>query len=434
MTAVVFGGLFGLAALLWILWPLVKRGSAPAASRTVGIRDDLSERTLVLYQELEEIDLEHEQGDLTAEEYAALRETQKQQVLALLAERQRAAEALPAGEDVQDTATLSAAIEEEILRIRAQRRGEQYVPAEQRADGVAPAPALARGVHWLWIGVPLALVLIAFGVIFQLYRTSARTLTEQTPIARVDAAGLIGFAHIAPGHVLLAHENGLLESRDGGRAWTASALAAEPAALATSPAGEGTAYVFTAQSFHVTADAGETWQEVVDTLPGNDILAAAVDPFTPTDVYASFAELGLFRSRDGGRSWEPIATPAEEQIVAVLVSHAPPLIFIALESGRVQVSTDEGETWSAASGAVTMALRGPVRALTGAVDGSMLYAAAHTGLFMSTSAGQTWIDLPLRKPLLAVAVDPSSERTVVAVTESGEVYRSLDGGISWRNE
>lgn len=434
MTAVVFGGLVGIAALFWILRPLVKRGGAPSVNRADGVRDDLAERTLVLYQELEEIDLEHEQGDLTAEEYSTLRESQKRRVFALLEQRQRTAEALPAAGETRDAEALSSAIEDEILRIRARRRGEQPVPAGERAEGESPAPALARGVHWLWVGVPLALVLIAFGVIFQLYRSTARTLTEQTPIARVETTGYIGFAHVAPGHVLLARASGLLESRDGGRAWTASALDATPAALATSPSGDGTAYVFTTRTIHVTADAGETWQEVVDTLPGSDILAAAVDPFTPTDVYASFAELGLFRSRDGGRSWEPIATAVDEKIVAVLVSHVPPLLFIALESGRVQVSTDGGETWSAASGAVTMALRGPVRALTGAADGSMLYAAAHTGLFMSTSAGQTWVDLPLRKPLLAVTVDPSNERTLVAVTETGEVYRSTDGGIAWRNE
>ena len=98
------------------------------------------------------------------------------------------------------------------------------------------------------------------------------------------------------------------------------------------------------------------------------------------------------------------------------------------------MSSDEGDTWRAASGAVTMALRGPVRALSGAPDGSMLYAAAHTGLYISTAAGQTWVDLPLRKPLVAVAVDPTDDRTVLAVTETGEVYRSTDGGIAWRNE
>ena len=232
----------------------------------------------------------------------------------------------------------------------------------------------------------------------------------------------------------MANGDGIQESRDGGRTWMQSTLDVVPAAIAVSPAGDGYAYVFTAGSVHVTADAGRTWQTIPGSLPSTEILAAAVNPFVPMEVYASFADAGLHRSRDGGRSWEPVAPPDDERIVALLVSESPPVLFIASESGRVQVSSDEGATWAAASGAVTMALRGPVRALSGAADGSVLYAASHTGLYMSTAAGQTWVDLPLRKPLAAVAVDPASARTVLAVTEAGEVYRSADGGIAWRDE
>ncbi len=434
MSMVVFGGVFGVAALLWILWPLVKRKGAPATHRRESVRDDIAERTLLLYQELEEIDLEHEQGDLTAEEYASLRETQKQRVLALLQTRQREADALDEAKERGDTNALSDAIEAEILRIRARRRGEQSVPADQVSAAEVPAPATARGMHWLWIGVPVLLVLIAFGGIFQLYRASSRTLTQQTPIAQIDAAVLVGFAYVAPDQVLLANASGLLESRDGGRAWTQSSLDVVPIAMAVSPAGAGFAYVFSESGVHVTADAGRTWQAITGTLPGAEILAAAVNPYLPTEVYASFADVGLQRSRDGGRTWEAVATPDNEAIVAIHMGSIPPLLFIAVESGRVLASSDEGETWRAASGAVTMALRGPVRALTGAPDGRVLYAAAHTGLYMSTSDGQTWVDLPLRKPLVAVTVDPATDRTVLAVTETGEVYRSTDGGIAWRNE
>ena len=433
MSIVVFGGVFGLAALLWILWPLVGRKGTAAAQGQESVRDDVAERTLLLYQELEEIDLEHEQGDLTADEYAALRAAQKQRVLALLEARQRDADALSAAQDRGDASALSDAIEAEILRIRARRRGQPEEPADEQAAPTA-TPTAARGLHWLWIGVPALLVLIAFGAIFQLYRASSRTLTEQTPIAQVNAAALVGFAFVAPDHVLLAHTSGLLESRDGGRTWEQSALDAAPAAMAASPAGEGIAYVFTEDSVHVTADAGRTWQTVSGVLPGAEILAAAVNPYVPTEVYVSFAAAGLQRSRDGGSTWEPVATPDDDTVVAILVGGIPPLLFIGVESGRVQVSSDEGDTWRAASGAVTMALRGPVRALNGAPDGSVLYAAAHTGLYISTSAGQTWVDLPLRKPLVAVAVDPTDDRTVLAVTETGEVYRSTDGGIAWRNE
>lgn len=430
MSMVVFGGVFGVAALLWILWPLVGRKGTPATHRRESVRDDIAERTLLLYEELEEIDLEHEQGDLTAEEYASLREAQKQRVMSLLQARQREADALNEAKDLGDTSALSDAIEAEILRIRARRRGE----TSALSDTEAPVPATTRGMHWLWIGMPVLLVLIAFGGIFQLYRASSRTLTEQTPIAQVDAAALVGFAYIAPDQVLLANASGLLESLDGGRTWTQSSLDVVPAAMAVSPAGEGFAYVFAGDNVHVSADAGRTWQAITGTLPGAEILAAAVNPYLPTEVYASFADVGLQRSRDGGRTWEAVATPGDEAIVAIHVGSIPPLLFIALESGRVLASSDEGETWAAASGAVTMALRGPVRALTGAPDGRVLYAAAHTGLYMSTSDGQTWVDLPLRKPLVAVAVDPMNDRTVLAVTETGAVYRSTDGGIAWRNE
>lgn len=433
MSIVVFGCVFGAVALLWIVWPLARRGNASGPPQADGVRDDLAERRLLLYQELEEIDLEHEQGDLSADEYAILRAEQKQRVLSLLAERQRqAGVALPAAAP-GDTGALSDAIEEEILRIRARRRGGQYDPGDPTA--LQPqAPAMAGGIHWLWLGVPAFLVLIAFGIIFQLYRSSARTLTEQTPIAQIDAAALVGLAYVTSDHVLMASASGVLQSTDGGRTWGRTELEVAPATLAVSPAGEGFAYVLAAESVHVTADAGRTWQAVPAALPGAEVLAAAVNPFNPAEIYASFAATGLYRSRDAGATWEPVATADEEDIVAVLVSHVPPLLFIALESGRVQVSSDAGETWSAASGAVTMALRGPVRALAGAADGSVIYAAAHTGLYMSTAAGQTWIDLPLRKPLVAVTVDPADARTVLAVTETGEVYRSTDGGIAWRNE
>ena len=450
MSIFVFGSVFGAAALLWVLWPLVRRKSTLAPTLTDGARDDLAERTMLLYQELEEIDLEHEQGDLTEVEYTALREAQKQRVLALLEARQREISALSDATEISDpnalsdasakslryerASAMSDAIEQEVLRIRARFRGEPNASADQPPTAQTPAPAVARSKHWLWIGVPAVLVLLAFGAIFQLYSSSARTLTEQTPIAQINATALVGLAYVAPGEVLMANGDGIQESRDGGRTWMQSTLDVVPAAIAVSPAGDGYAYVFTAGSVHVTTDAGRTWQTIPGSLPSTEILAAAVNPFVPMEVYASFADAGLHRSRDGGRSWEPVAPPDDERIVALLVSESPPVLFIASESGRVQVSSDEGATWAAASGAVTMALRGPVRALSGAADGSVLYAASHTGLYMSTAAGQTWVDLPLRKPLAAVAVDPASARTVLAVTEAGEVYRSADGGIAWRDE
>ena len=185
MSIFVFGSVFGAAALLWVLWPLVRRKSTLAPTLTDGARDDLAERTMLLYQELEEIDLEHEQGDLTEVEYTALREAQKQRVLALLEARQREINALGDATEISDpnalsdasahseASAMSDAIEQEVLRIRARFRGEPNASADQPPTAQTPAPAVARSKHWLWIGVPAVLVLLAFGAIFQLYNSSA---------------------------------------------------------------------------------------------------------------------------------------------------------------------------------------------------------------------------------------------------------------------
>jgi hypothetical protein len=42
--------------------------------------------------------------------------------------------------------------------------------------------------------------------------------------------------------------------------------------------------------------------------PGGNILAFAVDPFTPTTVYAGTEFGGVFRSTDAGGHWRPINT------------------------------------------------------------------------------------------------------------------------------
>src|SRR5262244_3109394 len=49
----------------------------------------------------------------------------------------------------------------------------------------------------------------------------------------------------------------------------------------------------------------------------------AVDPHDPTRAYCGTARDGLFRSRDGGRHWEPVrAGIAHPAITAVAVGHA----------------------------------------------------------------------------------------------------------------
>ena len=62
-----------------------------------------------------------------------------------------------------------------------------------------------------------------------------------------------------------------------------------------------------------------------------------------------------------------------------------------------------------------------------------IYAAGPAGLFRSDDGGLTWetaYDGVKGEPL-AVALDPASPQTVVAVLTDGSVWRSADGATTW---
>jgi hypothetical protein len=65
-----------------------------------------------------------------------------------------------------------------------------------------------------------------------------------------------------------------------------------------------------------------TWT-VAEHLNGRAPVCVAVDKGAPTRVYCGTAGAGLFRSRDGGRSWEPVGPGIDHPTVtAVAVGSA----------------------------------------------------------------------------------------------------------------
>jgi len=384
-----------------------------------GYAAEIAARKLTIYQELEELELEREMGDLSAEEYAALYGQQKQRVLNLVRSQYGKA------------SNLDATIEREIQAVRAARRAARVAAQAAPAEPVA-APAGA--VRWGWIAVPAVLVLVAVGLIAGLYQSTSRTLTEQVPIARLGLTSVRGLVYAGPETVLLASSQDLLRSTDSGRTWQPVAEVGPPLGVAAVSVGTSRAYIFTSDTVLTSTDGGTTWQRAPATLPSGQMVAVGVDTFVPARVYAAFADQGLAQSRDGGKTWQPFPSPPMADLTSVFAASSPPALYVASRQSGVHVTTDDGATWQGASGAVNMALAGAVRYLAGDASGTTLYAATSTGLYLSTNGGRTWIDLPLRKPLQAVAVHPTNARVVLALTEAGDLYRSRDGGISWRAE
>jgi len=119
-----------------------------------------------------------------------------------------------------------------------------------------------------------------------------------------------------------AEDGWVYKSTDGGSTWDQILDAGNPAAvMAAEPSTPNSVYVQTVAYgesgqliAHVlrSTDGGATWSQV-DTGLGRDtnavskILALAIDPHTPTTLYAG-TDLGLFKSTDAASTWSILNT------------------------------------------------------------------------------------------------------------------------------
>lgn len=185
---------------------------------------------------------------------------------------------------------------------------------------------------------------------------------------------------VAPDNVTYAASaNRHYRSLDGGDTWfeegsrptaaTVLALASDREVLYVGTQGDG---------LWMTADHGANWRCA---LAQRTVYAVA----TPGGgrAYAA-ADDGLYRSSDGGASWQRLESPAVAgAVVALAVAPGPPdQLFAALAAGGLQYSPDAGASWQALGHTL---LRSPVTAL--ALDPThprRLYVGTQQGLWRCT--------------------------------------------------
>ncbi|MDP9311986.1 MAG: hypothetical protein M3R24_14060 [Chloroflexota bacterium] len=228
------------------------------------------------------------------------------------------------------------------------------------------------------------------------------------------------------GPIFAGHHGGVLRSADGGRTWEATSLAnADAMGLAVSTQAPTRIYAAGHGIFRRSDDGGATWTAPETTIQGADIHGFAQSPADPDRLYAFVVGQGLLVSSDGGESWTPQAQ-LEVGHPVLTVSGDGKTLLLGM-ANRLQHSTDDGRTWVSSG----KALPGGAQVTALATAGDTVFAATTKGLYRRSGPDAEWEPTPLTETILAVAVNPSSPTTLLAVNDRQQVFRSDDGGNTW---
>jgi photosystem II stability/assembly factor-like uncharacterized protein len=233
-----------------------------------------------------------------------------------------------------------------------------------------------------------------------------------------------------------------------------------------------------------SVNGGTTYKPVFDKQPVQSIGAVTIDPKNPKVVWVGTGETwvrnsvstgdGIYKSKDGGDNWTNMGLKESERIAKILVDPTNTDVVYVAVPGKLWSDSDErgvykttngGKTWekilkganaSTGSSMISMDPQNPKTIYAGMWDfrrkgwtfrsgGDSAGAFSGSGLFKTTDGGTTWTDLNNKtaqglpvKPWgrVAVTVAPSKPNVVYAFIEAeppkNGLYRSDDGGHNWQ--
>jgi uncharacterized protein (TIGR03437 family) len=264
-----------------------------------------------------------------------------------------------------------------------------------------------------------------------------KTFTRST----LALANVTAIATSADGNTVIAADVGsLYRSADGGATWTTSAttVSGNVVALAVDPSNPSNVYAVASLNgstvFYHSGDSGMTWQSngAVGFPQGTPVSRILIDPQNPSSIYAFFSN-GLYHSTDSGSTWQktvlPFLNPQTAPAAFAFAPSQPQTEYAVVNFGPAQKSVDGGATWQAIASINTINVN------TFSVDPQnpdIFWFANSTNIYRSVDGGAS-VQLVAKLgsgTWQSIAIDPTNSSYIFAA-DANNVYASLDNGETW---
>jgi photosystem II stability/assembly factor-like uncharacterized protein len=201
---------------------------------------------------------------------------------------------------------------------------------------------------------------------------------------------------------------GAFYTKDAGREWEERMNGMKEVhivtAIAINPKDPTILFGGTTGGMYRSDDAAMSWKRINNGLiPESELMASMalgvnaieIDRTNPNVVYAGTTK-GLFRTANKGEQWERIGQSLSDPFISSILLHPtePSQLYVGGPKG-VWKSSDSGKTWQAMNqGIATLNMRALAMDLK---NPQILYAGTNgSGLYRSTDAGATWVAVPLK--------------------------------------
>ena len=258
--------------------------------------------------------------------------------------------------------------------------------------------------------------------------------------------------------------DGVYRSTDGGNSWQHMGLAGTERIARIHVHPRNSNIVFVGALGHafgphpdrgvfMTTDGGKTWQKTLYVDPSHGVSDMEIDPQNPNILYAALWRFerkpwtftsgseqgGIFRSTDGGLTWNKLTNGLPKLLGRLGVKVAPSksnIVYVIAESkeGSLFRSTDNGGTFTKVTDNADIIWRGfyftDLR--VDPVNENRLYALSFT-LQLSIDGGKNWRDTSnnIHPDMHALWIDPANPGNLWLGGDGG-VASSLDQGSRWR--
>ena len=200
-----------------------------------------------------------------------------------------------------------------------------------------------------------------------------------------------------------------------------------------------------------------TWSPLGPGNVGGRTRAILIHPTNPTTMWAAGVAGGIWKSTDGGASWNPKADLLVNIAVnsMILDPRNPNHLYAGTGEGYFNIdavrgagvlqSTDGGESWAQIPSTATSDFYYVQKMIMSQGSSQRLYAATRTGVFRSTDGGNSWgkvldctgvngaMDLAIQTDRPLAMVFAACGTLLANGSTQGAVYRALDTGsnMTW---